>query len=106
MSIVEVTEVSFDSEVVQSELPTLVDFWAPWCAPCVALTPTIEAISEMYAGRVKVVKVNIDEARPLADRYGVRGIPHLVFLKQGKEIGVVRSHTRTRMTLELDRLIA
>jgi thioredoxin 1 len=101
--ITDVTEANFEAEVLQSDILTLVDFWAPWCAPCVGLMPTIEAIASMYAGRVKVVKINADDAKPLADRYGVRGIPHLVLIKGGEQVAVLRAFTRTRLSMELDK---
>jgi thioredoxin 1 len=103
--IVHATEDNFEADVLQSEIPVLVDFWAPWCTPCMALMPAIEAIASMYAGRLKVVKVNCDEAKPLADRHGVRGIPHLVFMKGGEQAAIVAGRTKTRLSMELDELI-
>jgi thioredoxin 1 len=104
-TITNVTEANFEADVLNSELPVLVDFWAPWCAPCIALTPTIESIATMYDGRIKVIKINCDEAQPLAQRYGARGIPHLIFLHGDKPATVVKARTKTRLTLELDELL-
>ena len=101
-NIVDVTTETWDAEVVQNATPVLVDFWAPWCGPCIALTPTIEAVAAEYAGQLKVVKVNVDENKPIAERFGVRGIPHLVLLKGGATTAVVAGRTRTRIADELE----
>lgn len=74
---------SFEAEVFQSEIPVLVDFWAPWCAPCQMVAPILEKVAEDFAGRVKVIKVNVDEAPELANQYGIRGIPSLLVIKHG-----------------------
>ena len=75
---------TFDSQAVKSDSPTLVDFWAPWCGPCRAIGPVLEEIAQEYAGKVKVVKVNVDESPELSRRYGVRSIPSLLFIKAGE----------------------
>jgi len=80
-----VTVDSFEKEVLQSSMPVLVDFWAPWCGPCQMLGPTIDELAGEYDGKAKVVKVNVDENQQLASKYGVRGIPTIVFFKNGKE---------------------
>jgi thioredoxin 1 len=90
MSMAEIKNVdadSFDAEVLQSEIPVLVDFWAPWCAPCQMVAPIVEKVAEGFAGRAKVVKVNVDEAPELANRYGIRGIPSLLVFKDGDVVG-------------------
>jgi thioredoxin 1 len=81
----EVTDSSFESEVLQSDKPVLVDFWAVWCAPCLALTPTIEALAEKYEGTARVVKINVDENPSVTNRYGIRGMPTLILFKNGRE---------------------
>lgn len=80
-------EKNFEKEVVQQELPVLVDFWAGWCVPCKMLAPTIEELTNEYEGRVKFGKVNVDENRELSARYGIRGIPSLLLFKDGKVVG-------------------
>jgi thioredoxin 1 len=104
-NITNVVEANFDAEVLHSEVPVLIDFWAPWCGPCVALMPTIEAIASMYDGQIKVVKINCDDAKPLADQFGVRGIPHLVFMNGTEPATVIKGRTKTRLCIELDELI-
>ena len=105
-NIVDVTTETWDVEVVQSAVPVLVDFWAPWCGPCIALTPTIEAVAAEYAGQLKVVKVNCDDNKEISERFGVRGIPHLVLLKGGATTAVVAGRTRTRIAAEVETQLA
>ena len=80
----EVTDASFDQEVLKSEQPVLVDFWAAWCGPCKMIAPAVEKIAETYAGKLKVAKVNVDQNGATPSRYGIRGIPALLFFKGGK----------------------
>jgi thioredoxin 2 len=80
-------EDDFATVVEKSSLPVLVDFWAPWCGPCRMVSPAVEQIAKERAGRLKLVKVNTDDAPNLSQRFGIRGIPTLVILAQGKEIG-------------------
>jgi thioredoxin 1 len=79
-----VTETSFDQEVLQSDKPVLVDFWAEWCGPCHAVSPILDKIAEERADELKLVKVNIDENQGLAQRYGVMSIPMMVLFKDGE----------------------
>jgi thioredoxin 1 len=102
VNIVDVYGENWDAVVVQSALPVLVDFWAPWCSPCNALTPTIEAAAAEYQGRVKFVKVNCDDNKEIAGRFGVRSIPHLVLLRAGQTAAVITGRTRTRLFAELE----
>jgi thioredoxin 1 len=78
------TDATFDKDVLNSDVPVLVDFWAEWCGPCRMMTPTVDAIATDYAGKVKVGKVNVDENGGTAMRYNVRGIPTLLLFKGGK----------------------
>lgn len=80
----EVGEADFEAEVLKNDLPVVVDFWAPWCGPCQNATPHFEAFAEKYVDKAKFVKVNIDENEKLRDLYEVKGVPVLLFFKQGK----------------------
>lgn len=83
--VAEVSDDSFEKNVLQSNVPVLVDFWAVWCGPCRVLAPTVEAVAEKYRGEVLVVKVNVDESMSVSQRYGIKGIPTLILFKNGKE---------------------
>jgi thioredoxin 1 len=83
----DVTETEFEDIVLQSEHPVLVDFWAPWCGPCRAMAPTLDAVAEHYGGNAVILKFNVDVDPNVAVRYQVRGIPTLVLFKDGKEAG-------------------
>jgi len=82
--IVELTSENFDAEVLQSDVPVLVDFWAVWCAPCRMIAPVVEELAETYTGTVKVAKLNVDENGDIAFRYNVRGIPALLIFDGGQ----------------------
>jgi thioredoxin 1 len=84
LGILEVSDANFDQEVLRSELPVLVDFWAVWCGPCKAIAPVVDSIATAYAGKLKVAKVNVDQNGATPSRYGIRGIPALLFFKGGK----------------------
>ncbi len=83
--VAEVSDDSFEKNVLQSDVPVLVDFWAVWCGPCRVLAPTVEAVAEKYRGEVHVAKVNVDESMSVSQRYGIKGIPTLILFKNGKE---------------------
>lgn len=82
-----VTTANFEKEVLQSEVPVLVDFWAPWCPPCRALGPTLDAVADEYQGKARVVKVDVDDEPEVAARYQVSSIPVLMLFKGGEQVG-------------------
>ncbi len=94
---IEVNETNFTEIVENSDIPVLVDFWAPWCGPCKALTPTVEKIAQELEGKLKVVKINIDEAPAIAGKYSVMSIPTLILFKDGQikeqTVGLVNKST-------------
>jgi thioredoxin 1 len=84
LAVLEVSDATFDQEVLKSEQPVLVDFWAVWCGPCKAIAPIVDSVAATYAGKLKVAKVNVDENGATPSRFGIRGIPALLFFKGGK----------------------
>ncbi|WP_369680396.1 thioredoxin [Treponema berlinense] len=95
------TKENFETEVLKSELPVLVDFWASWCGPCKMLAPTVAQIAEEYSGKVKVGKVNVDEQDELSREYGIVSIPTVILFKNGQpvktSVGLVPKETLTAM---------
>jgi thioredoxin len=83
-NVAEVTDQTFEQDVLHSEVPVLIDFWAPWCGPCKAIAPVVEQLAGEYAGRLKVVKMNVDDNPQTPMKYGVRGIPNLILFKRGE----------------------
>jgi thioredoxin 1 len=87
--ILDVTDATFENEILKSETPVIVDFWAEWCAPCRAIAPIVKELAARYSGRVKVVKMNIDENQATPGRYGVRSIPTVLAFKNGTVVGQI-----------------
>lgn len=104
--LIEFTESNFENEVLQSDLPVLVDFWAPWCGPCRMVGPVVESLAEENAGKIKAGKINVDENRALAVKYGIRGIPTLLFFNQGTEVKrIVGAQGKPQLQQTIDEII-
>jgi len=101
-----ITTSEFEEKVLKSDVPVLVDFWAPWCGPCRAIGPSIEQIAAEYQGKAKVFKVDIDNEGSLAEKYNVMSIPNLMFFKGGVAVdGIVGAAPKNTLTAKLDALI-
>ncbi len=98
-----VTDDTFESEVLQSQSPVLVDYWAEWCGPCKAIAPTLEEVAKESSGKLKVAKVNVDENQEIPRKYGIRGIPTLMLFKNGNiEATKVGALSKSQLTAFLD----
>jgi thioredoxin 1 len=105
-NIVEVSDSTFDQEVLQSEVPVLVDFWAPWCGPCRAIAPVIEELSGDYAGKLKVAKCNVDDNPKTPGKYGVRAIPTLILFKNGSvSEQITGAVAKSQITAAIDKAV-
>ncbi|MGB3138633.1 MAG: thioredoxin [Nodosilinea sp.] len=98
-AVASITQDTFQSEVLQSDVPVLVDFWAPWCGPCRMVSSVVNEVAQQYAGQLKVVKVNTDEQPDLASHYGIRSIPTLIVFMGGEQMEqVVGAVSKTMLT--------
>jgi thioredoxin 1 len=106
MADLQLSDASFDTEVVKSDKPVLVDFWAPWCGPCRMLSPLVDELSKEYDGKVKVGKLNTDDNPQVATRYRISAIPTLLFFKSGKVADqLVGVHPKPEIKKRLDALL-
>lgn len=104
--LVHVNDKSFASEVLNSDVPVLVDFWATWCGPCRSISPIVEELAKEFSGRVKVTKLNVDECPATPTQYGVRGIPTLILFKGGKILDqLVGAHPKARLKALIEKAL-
>jgi thioredoxin 1 len=104
---VHVTDDTFEAEVVQSDKPVIVDFWATWCGPCKMIAPILEEIAGEYADQVKVAKLDVDSNNITAGKYGIMSIPSLLFFKNGEEVDrVIGAIPKSQLTARLDKVLA
>ncbi len=105
-NVVEINDIDFDKEVIESEVPVLVDFWAPWCGPCKALAPTLDEISKDNEGKIKIVKINVDDNKEIAVKFGIQSIPTmLIFIKGELKEQIVGSLPKNQIEKTLMDLI-
>ena len=98
-----VTDATFEPEVLKSETPVLVDYWAEWCGPCKSIAPILEAVAKEYEGRLKIAKINVDENQSTPQKFGIRGIPTLMLFKNGNvEATRVGALSKSQLTAFLD----
>ena len=98
------SDAGFEEEVLKSDLPVLVDFWAPWCGPCKMISPIVEQIGDDYEGRLKVGKVNVDDNPQVATQLGVRGIPTLILFKEGQAVEqIIGAVPKAQITEKIDK---
>ena len=101
-----ITKDNFNEEVINSELPVLIDFYADWCGPCKMMSPVVEELAKEYEGKAKVAKINVDQESAIAEKYGVMSIPYFAFIKNGKlvdeQIGAV---AKAKLVQKLDKLV-
>jgi thioredoxin 1 len=103
---VEVSDANFEAQVLKSDVPVLVDFWAPWCGPCVAIAPLMETLATEYQGRVRIAKMNVDENANIPATYGVRSIPYIALFQNGQVVdSVIGSVPKAKLTDLIDRNI-
>ena len=101
-----VADDTFEHEVLKSSTPVLIDFWAPWCAPCRAIATIVEELSATYAGKLKVVKMNVDDNPKTPSRYGVRGIPNLILFQNGEvKEQIVGAVPKAQLVKVIDRVV-
>jgi thioredoxin 1 len=103
---IEVTEANFEQEVLNSKVPTVVDFWAVWCGPCKVIAPYMEEFASQYEGKVKIAKLDVDNNQNIAAKYGVRSIPTVIFFKNGKMVDqVIGNSPKSKFQERIDKLV-
>ncbi|NIO00871.1 MAG: thioredoxin [Candidatus Latescibacteria bacterium] len=104
---IEVTDATFEAEVIKSSIPVLIDFWAPWCSPCRIVAPIVEEIATEYAGKIKVGKMNTEDNQQIAAQYGIMSIPTLMIFKDGEvKESVVGAQPKEAITSKIDAVLA
>ena len=103
MTIKHISDATFDADVLKSDAPVLVDYWAEWCGPCKMIAPILDEVAKDYGGRVQVAKINVDENQTMPAKYGIRGIPTLMLFKNGEVVATkVGAVSKSQLTLFLD----
>ncbi len=103
---VDVSEKTFDQDVLKAKTPMLVDFWAPWCPPCQAIAPILEELAEEYKGKIGIARLNVDEAPTLSARYGVSSIPTMLLFKEGEPVGqIIGFRPKAELKKALDEIL-
>jgi len=104
--VLQVTDANFEQEVIKSEMPVMVDFWAEWCGPCKVVGPTVEELAKEYEGKVKIAKMDVDSNRETPTKFGIRNIPTLILFKNGDVFQtIVGAHPKSHLEEELKKLL-
>lgn len=104
--VVEVTDQNFEQEILKSEIPALVDFWAAWCGPCKMVAPVVEELAKDYKGKIKIAKMNVDENRQTPAKFGIRNIPTLILFKNGEVVQtIIGAQPKSYLETELKKLL-
>lgn len=104
--LLQVTDENFDEEIINSDLPTMVDFWAEWCGPCKMVAPVVEDLATEYEGKIKIAQMNVDQNRRTPARFGIRNIPTLILFKGGEVAQtIIGAHPRSHIDAELKKLL-